>query len=947
MKKFLIFIVLFSSAAFTQEICDNGLDDDGDSFVDLNDTDCDCEGIDGFSTLIPNPSFDDTLCCPELGPLWDCAEDWIQASYGTSDYFNLCGVTLLGDPMIPPDLPLPDGGYGYGGFFESSPTNHEMIGACLDSPMLSGVTYTLKFFMASGETHPTSIIPTFYGTPNCADLPWAGLDCPVGIDGWELLASSPTIFFVGDGAWQEITLSYTPPLDIEAVAIGGPCGLVLSSGYFYIDGLVLIDNAHFTEITETGSWCDGDLTFSTEIDTFGGTWQWYKDGVALVGETGESVDVSGYGMGTYTAQYLLSGSCLRLSKSVYFDDAVDADFTFENVCLGETIAFENVSTIPEGGSPTWEWDFGDGGTSTDESPSHTFATAGTYTVRLVGINDLSCNDTAEYEVVVYRLPLADIEFIAGGLSSELGSTGGCIENPVQFNDLSTIPAPYDITDWLWNFGDGGTSTTENPNHSYVTIGTYTITLTVTSENGCVSTTTQTIVMTDGLALELTVSEPSCFGFSDGSVTANVVGPGDELIFEITDVSGTLRNIDNSNTANNLTTGWYYVNVEDGSACSGIDSVFLNEPTQITIDLTAVDPICYDGNSGWARVDSVYNPQGDYNGISYFWNPNPAGNGGLGEDSTWALTAGNYVLTINDANGCSNNFDFELSEPDSLYFTEFGIKPAYCRLYGYQSGSGVVFGAAAGGVPDYSYEWIELATGETDDHSTWGGLNPGYYQLNVTDAIGCVLTKTVFLDSLNPIADFVVNSAQLNTDNKGTAFVEVEFVNNSSNFSNPEDPDADTTFFWNLSYPTVNWQISNSWFETFDTIYGPKGDSYLVDVCLVALNKNGCTDTTCKLLTIFEPIKFEPINIFSPNNDGINDLFTFDFKAASIDEFNCQIVDRWGVVVNEIPSIDQGWNGTTKNGSPCPDGVYFYYYKAVSDNGTKLNGQGTVQLIRGN
>ena len=80
-------------------------------------------------------------------------------------------------------------------------------------------------------------------------------------------------------------------------------------------------------------------------------------------------------------------------------------------------------------------------------------------------------------------------------------------------------------------------------------------------------------MTNGLAVELTVSEPSCFGFSDGSVTANVVGAGDELIFEITDASGTLRNIDNSNTANNLTTGWYYVKVEDGSACSGIDSVF--------------------------------------------------------------------------------------------------------------------------------------------------------------------------------------------------------------------------------------------------------------------------------------------------------------------------------------------------------------------------------------
>jgi hypothetical protein len=195
-----------------------------------------------------------------------------------------------------------------------------MIGSCLDGPLLAGETYTLNFYMAGGEDYPTSIIPTLYGTPNCDDLPWAGLDCPVGFDDWELLASSPMIFFVGDGAWQVVTIVFTPAVNIEAVAIGGPCGLVVAptDEYFYIDGLVLIDNAHFTEITETGDWCDGDLTFSTEIDTFGGTWQWYKDGVALVGETGESVDVSGYGMGTYTAQYLLSGNCLRLSKSVYF-----------------------------------------------------------------------------------------------------------------------------------------------------------------------------------------------------------------------------------------------------------------------------------------------------------------------------------------------------------------------------------------------------------------------------------------------------------------------------------------------------------------------------------------------------------------------------------------------------------------------------------------------------
>jgi hypothetical protein len=119
MKKILIFILLFGSTTFAQEICDNGLDDDGDSFVDLNDTECDCEGIEGFSTLIPNPSFDDTVCCPYSIEL-DCAVDWIQASDGsTADYYHECGPDFwLG---IEPHKPLPDGGEGFVGFYEGSP----------------------------------------------------------------------------------------------------------------------------------------------------------------------------------------------------------------------------------------------------------------------------------------------------------------------------------------------------------------------------------------------------------------------------------------------------------------------------------------------------------------------------------------------------------------------------------------------------------------------------------------------------------------------------------------------------------------------------------------------------------------------------------------------------------------------------------------------------------
>jgi hypothetical protein len=126
---FLLFIPFTLSA---QEICNNGIDDDGDLLIDLNDDECICEGLDGYSSLIQNQSFEDTLCCPETVSQLDCAENWIQASEATSDYYNLCGYTHI-VYMTPPEVPLPGDGSGYVGFFEEAYAYHEMIGSCLSS----------------------------------------------------------------------------------------------------------------------------------------------------------------------------------------------------------------------------------------------------------------------------------------------------------------------------------------------------------------------------------------------------------------------------------------------------------------------------------------------------------------------------------------------------------------------------------------------------------------------------------------------------------------------------------------------------------------------------------------------------------------------------------------------------------------------------------------------
>ncbi len=98
-KRILILNIIFtlSFVSFSQEICNNGIDDDADGLIDLNDPDCSCSGIGGGSTnvtsLIPNPSFEQMNCCPSTFSEMSCATTWEQATTPTSDYFN-CGFNF-------------------------------------------------------------------------------------------------------------------------------------------------------------------------------------------------------------------------------------------------------------------------------------------------------------------------------------------------------------------------------------------------------------------------------------------------------------------------------------------------------------------------------------------------------------------------------------------------------------------------------------------------------------------------------------------------------------------------------------------------------------------------------------------------------------------------------------------------------------------------------------
>ncbi len=181
--------------------------------------------------------------------------------------------------------------------------------------------------------------------------------------------------------------------------------------------------------------------------------------------------------GTYTSCLIIetTGGCVAdKCETIVIGGDIFCEADFDYTVDGLTVHFTNASVSGPGDIISYEWSFGDAGSSTFDNPTHTYAVEGTYNVCLEIITADGCVD-----VICYTVTLgggvgeceADFEFITDGLNA-------------MFNDNSI--ASGDIISWSWDFGDGSTSTLENPTHIYDILGTYTVCLIITTNDGCIS-----------------------------------------------------------------------------------------------------------------------------------------------------------------------------------------------------------------------------------------------------------------------------------------------------------------------------------------------------------------------------------------------------------------------------------------------------------------------------
>ena len=163
---------------------------------------------------------------------------------------------------------------------------------------------------------------------------------------------------------------------------------------------------------------------------------------------------------------------------VYDPPVTDIAYTHSG-CATDTVFFkDNTNYLSGTFSYKWYWDFGDGTSDIIRNPKHVYTTPGIYNVRFSLTSNVGClSDTASKQITITSPPIAKF-----GVSSPM-----CQGKSITFSDSSFAPAPGILVKWSWDFGDGTTqilTTSSNPTHTYLTSGTFNVTLKVENNTNC-------------------------------------------------------------------------------------------------------------------------------------------------------------------------------------------------------------------------------------------------------------------------------------------------------------------------------------------------------------------------------------------------------------------------------------------------------------------------------
>ncbi len=383
----------------------------------------------------------------------------------------------------------------------------------------------------------------------------------------------------------------------------------------------------------------------------------------------------------------------------------------------------------EGNNPAYEWSTSNGNiVSGGNSLVVTVDAPGMYTL-LVSNTDNGC--TVMTSAVVTEVPALNV-----GVSSQMdndcnGDSNGSISASVSGGNMPYV--------YMWSNGATGS------NNTNLTAGNYK--LTVTDTDGCTETLEVDIEEPTVLAVSVNnQSDVLCFNESNGSASLNVSGGVGSYSYNWSDGGS-------GNSRGNLSAGTFIITVTDGNACTEMISVMVEQPMALTSNVTTVGESALNANDGSASVA----PMGGTSPYSFAWSS------GSSMATVNDLAAGNYTVTVTDANDCSSIGSGVVSDFDCAISANIVGENVLCN--GEASGSATA--QIAGGNAPFTYEWSNSGSTQMIND-----LIAGTYTLTVTDNNGCPTVASISIMEPMMLAGGISSSDETSFNaNDGTASVE--------------------------------------------------------------------------------------------------------------------------------------------------------------------------------
>ncbi len=865
------------------------------------------------------------------------------------------------DPYTFGALPLVCPGYTFSARLGNDGGNHEAEG--LTYPVLvdaSNALFILKFAVVLQEPgHLPSEQPRF--EIQVKDQFGNIIPCTE-----YLIAAAGSIpgFQTGAGShiyrnWTTLGIDLTAYIgqSVTIEARTGDCTFTAHHGYGY-----LVGECQPLEIAV--QYCPGDtMAILTAPDGFQ-QYQWSS------GDTTQSIAVNDPDSVNYSCVITSFNGCTASLMTVIDPIVMEAGFTFAPPC--ESTLFTDTSTINYTTITQWDWNFGDGGTSTAQHPVYQYSTPGIYNVQLIATSSAGCSDTMIQVLNIEEDPTAD--FI---VPTNCGST-------VIFNDSSFV-AGHTIVNWQWNFGDGGADSVQNPQHVFGTDSTYQIQLVAYDERGCFDTIVQPYTSNPYPLADFNFTD-ICEGTSTGLLDSSTVN--------ITNVVGwnwDFGGLGNSTSQNPGFTfpgdGSYAITLiatTSGGCTDTITQIVLVYP--LPEPTFTAPPVCEGFTTAFTNGSTI--PSGTI--TNYNWSFGTGSLPGSTQTNPGPMYPGdgNYIVTLvaTSDKGCIDSVMISITVYPNPELTFTGSPLAGCAplTTTFDNQSTIPIGFIVG----YDWTFEGGGTSTSADPSNLFPTTPGTYDVTLygISNYGCdtsiTLTNYVTVhpdpvvnlgvdDSLCENATLILDAGSgltsylwstgatgstitLNGGTGGTYWVTVQ---NSFGCL-----DSDTTFIKNTLLPifsindiivcegdtaylgikdtateTYSWMLTGLPFSTNHEIYTTQAGLYVLDVT------NYCGTTTDSAEVIYVPnlITLELPNVLTPNGDGDNDLYELPELIDAI-SFKLSIFDRWGVLLFESEDLNSSWNGEA-NGI-VSQGTYFSVLSYINCYGQETQKTSTITVF---